>query len=172
MTLSPIVDRAFVGLFLPGDHAKQRGLAGAVRADHADDAARRQFEREIVDQQLVAETLGEIGEIDDIVAEPLGDRDDDLRRRRRVVGLLVDEVLVALDARLGLGLPRLGRGADPFGFLLDLALARRVLALLEREALRLLLQVGSCNCLRAGCRGRGRVRESSPSHCRGNSGRG
>src|SRR5580698_4805556 len=33
------VDGAFVGLFLAGDHAEQRGLAGAVRADDANDAA-------------------------------------------------------------------------------------------------------------------------------------
>ncbi len=29
-------DLAFVGLFLAGDHAEQRGLAGAVGADEAD----------------------------------------------------------------------------------------------------------------------------------------
>src|ERR1043166_6981891 len=28
------LDRAAVGLVLPGDHAEQRGLAGAVRTDH------------------------------------------------------------------------------------------------------------------------------------------
>src|SRR5690606_41365674 len=33
-----------------GDHAEQSRLAGAVRADHANDAARRQAEVEIVDQ--------------------------------------------------------------------------------------------------------------------------
>ena len=62
-----------VGLFLAGDHAEQRGLAGAVRADDADDAAGRQLEGQIVDQQLVAEALRQMLEIDDIVAEPLGD---------------------------------------------------------------------------------------------------
>src|ERR1700731_4605964 len=46
-------DGALVRLVLPGDHPEQRGLAGAVRADHADDAAGRQFEGEIVDQQAV-----------------------------------------------------------------------------------------------------------------------
>src|SRR3546814_2133041 len=35
-------ERALVGLLLAGDHAEQRRLAGAVRADPADDAARRQ----------------------------------------------------------------------------------------------------------------------------------
>ena len=51
------LDRARVRLVLPGDHAEQRGLAGAVRADDADDAAGRQLEGEIVDQQIVAEAL-------------------------------------------------------------------------------------------------------------------
>src|ERR1700759_725041 len=32
-------DAARIRLFLPGDHAEQRGLAGAVRSDHTDDAA-------------------------------------------------------------------------------------------------------------------------------------
>ena len=39
-------DRAAVGLLLADDHAEQRGLAGAVGADDADDAAGRQLEAE------------------------------------------------------------------------------------------------------------------------------
>src|SRR6202011_2985108 len=42
-------DGALVRLVLPGDHAEQRGLAGAVGADHADNAAGRQLEGEVVD---------------------------------------------------------------------------------------------------------------------------
>src|SRR3954471_16870454 len=42
-------DGALIRLLLPGDHPEQRGLAGAVGADHADDAARRQLEGEILD---------------------------------------------------------------------------------------------------------------------------
>src|SRR4051794_40316726 len=37
-------DIAAIGLLLAGDHAEQRRLAGAVRPDNTDDAARRQFE--------------------------------------------------------------------------------------------------------------------------------
>src|SRR5258706_13072816 len=51
------LDDAPVGVLLTGDHAKKRGLAGAVRTDDADDTARRQLEGEIVDQQIVAEPL-------------------------------------------------------------------------------------------------------------------
>jgi hypothetical protein len=47
-------DRARIGLLLPGDHPEQRGLAGAVGPDDADNAARRQLERQVVDQQPVA----------------------------------------------------------------------------------------------------------------------
>ena len=39
--------RARVRLLLSGDHPEQRRLAGAVRADHADDAAARQREVEV-----------------------------------------------------------------------------------------------------------------------------
>src|SRR4029078_1515829 len=38
------LDRTLVRLFLSGDHAEQGCFTGAVRADHADDTARRQFE--------------------------------------------------------------------------------------------------------------------------------
>ena len=62
--------RAGVGLLLAGDHAEQRRLAGAVGADHADDAAARQREREVLDQQLVAEALAQPLGLDDEVAEP------------------------------------------------------------------------------------------------------
>ena len=99
------LDGAVVGLLLPGDHAEQRGLAGAVRADDADDAARRQLEGEIVDQQIVAEALFEVVEIDDVLAEPLGDRNDDLRGLRLLLAGLLEQIFVALVARLGFGLP-------------------------------------------------------------------
>src|SRR5258708_32634932 len=42
---------------LAGDHAEQRRLASAVRADDTDDAAWREREAEIFDEQLVAEAL-------------------------------------------------------------------------------------------------------------------
>jgi hypothetical protein len=45
------------GFLLAGDHPEQRRLAGAVGADDADNAAGRQLERQIVDQQPVAIAL-------------------------------------------------------------------------------------------------------------------
>jgi hypothetical protein len=67
------------GCLLPGDHPEQRGLAGAVRADDADNAAGRQLERQIVDQQPVAIALLQAFDLDHLVAEPLARRNDDLR---------------------------------------------------------------------------------------------
>ena len=104
------LDGAFVGLFLPGDHAEQRGLAGAVRADHADDAARRQFEGQIIDQQIVAKALGQVVEIDHVLAKPLGHGNGDLRDHVLLGIGDLEQFLVALIARLGLGLPRFRRG--------------------------------------------------------------
>ena len=48
--------RAFPG---PINHAEQRRLAGAVGADDADDAAGRQAEAQVLDQQLVAVALAD-----------------------------------------------------------------------------------------------------------------
>src|SRR5882757_10414467 len=45
-------DRALVGLLLRSDHAEQGRLAGAIRPDHPDDAAGRQLEGEVVDQEI------------------------------------------------------------------------------------------------------------------------
>src|SRR5437764_10381374 len=136
------LDVAAVGLLLAGDHAEQRRLAGAVRADHADNAARRQFEGEIVDEDFLAKALRQMLEIDDIVAEPLGDGNDDLRRLRRALVASGDEVLVALDARLGFRLTCLGGRGDPLALALERALARFLLAALLQEALLLLSEPG------------------------------
>ena len=108
------LDAAVVRLVLFGDHAKQRRLAGAVRPDHADNAAGRQFEGEIVDQKIVAEALSQILEVDDVLPEPFGDRDDDLRGLRLLLAGFFQQLLIALVARLGFGLPRPRRRRDPF----------------------------------------------------------
>src|SRR3954462_11486959 len=100
----PDLGGAGVGLLLRDDRAEQRGLAGPVRADDADDAARRQLEGEIVDQQVAAERLGEPVEIDDVLAEPLGHRDDDLRGLGGLLRGLLHQLLVALITGLGLRL--------------------------------------------------------------------
>ena len=136
------VDLAAVGLFLPGDQLEQGRLAGAVGPDHADDAARRQREREVFEQQLVAVGLGDALDLDDLAAEPLGHLDEDLRLARDVLFLRGDELVELGDTRLGLGLAGLGALPDPFELVADRRLAARFLALLLLEPLGLLLEIG------------------------------
>src|SRR6185312_6137281 len=75
-------DGTGIRLFLAGDHAEKRRLAGAVGADDADDAAGRQLEGQVLDQQIVAKTLGQAFDLDHHIAEPLAMRNDDLRIAR------------------------------------------------------------------------------------------
>ena len=141
--MSPTRISPLSGLLLAGQHARERRLAGAVRADDADDAAGRQLEGEVVDQKLSVIGLGEMLDVDDDIAEPRAGRDDDLRLaalQPRLVGL--QELVIGLDARLRLGAARFRRAAHPFALALDDLLARVVLALLLRHALRLLVQIG------------------------------
>src|SRR2546428_9244184 len=64
------LQRSVVRLLLTDDHPEQRRLARAVRADHADDSRRRQREAQPLEQQLVAEALGDLVRLDHAVAEP------------------------------------------------------------------------------------------------------
>ncbi len=128
------------GFSWPGDHAEQRGLAGAVRPDDADDAARRQLEGEIVDQEVVAESLVEMLEIDHVLAEPLGDRDDDLGGLGLLLAGLAQQLFVALVTRLGFGLPGARRRRNPFLLARQRALMRLFFAAFLREPLLLLHQ--------------------------------
>src|SRR4029453_13131123 len=135
-------ESARIRLVLAGDHLEQRGLAGAVGPDHADDAARRQVEGEVVDQQPIAEALGDPLRRDDVIAEPRSGRDDDLRLLERRLLLLGHHLLVGCDARLALGASRLGALAHPFQLTLQRAPARVGCLLLQRQPLVLLLQPG------------------------------
>ena len=54
-------DLAFVGGFFADDHAEQRGLAGAVRADQADLLAGIQLKGSVNKNQLLAVLLVDIG---------------------------------------------------------------------------------------------------------------
>src|SRR5690606_23708882 len=117
------------------DHLEQRRLAGAVRADDADDRARRHDEAEVVDQHAVAERLRHALELDHRVAQALARRDEDLVG---LVALLVVDALQLLDpgkARLALGAAALRVLPRPLEFLLDRLLARLLLRLLALEAL-------------------------------------
>ena len=51
----PPRDLALVGLFHTHDHLEQGRLAGAVRADDADDRAMRHDKAQVINQQAIAE---------------------------------------------------------------------------------------------------------------------
>src|SRR5262249_14089802 len=135
-------DRARIGALRAGQHAEQRGLAGTVRPDDADDAATRQAERQIVDQQPLAVALAQVLDLDDRIAEPFARRDVDLARLVALLKLARSELLVALQAGLALGLTRLGILSHPLELVLQGLAQRLALALLDCEPLLLLLEPG------------------------------
>ena len=53
-------DAAGIGREGAGDQVEQRGLAGAVRADHREDRALRHLEADAVDRDQAAEALADI----------------------------------------------------------------------------------------------------------------
>ena len=138
----PDAQLAVVGLLGAGEHAEQRRLARAVRADDADDAGRRQRERQVVDQQVVAVALREVLGLDHHVAEPLAGGDGDLEPVASAVGRLGfgEQLLVRREAGLALGLARLRRHAHPLELAFERALSRRVGLLLATQALLLLFE--------------------------------
>src|SRR5207249_345021 len=135
-------ERAAVGLLLADDHAEERRLAGAVRADHADDAAPRQVEVDAVHEQAVAVPLPEPARLDHEVAEPRTWRDRDARGTAARFGRLVlrEELLVAREPRLALRLAGARRHPHPLELARERPAARRGFLLLLREPSLLLLE--------------------------------
>ncbi len=104
------------------------------------DAAARQVEREVVDQQAVAKTFRQTLAFHDQIAEPFARRDVDLVGLVALLEFLRGQFLEALHARLALGLPRFRVLANPLEFLLEHLLQAFLLALFLLEARVLLLQ--------------------------------
>jgi hypothetical protein len=125
---------------LADDHAEQRGLAGAVRADHADNSSWRQLEGEIVDKKPLAEALLQMLGVDDDIAEPRPRWDGDLRLAATVLPGLRQKLFIGADAGLGLRLACRGARPDPVELARQRPLARLVLLALDFEPLRLLLE--------------------------------
>ena len=123
------LQRTAVGLLLADEHAEQRGLARAVGADDADDAAGRQREVEVFDEEPIAVALGDLVGLDDEVAETRARRDRDLHLLLALLRRLGfgDELVVRRDARLALGLAGAGREPHP----LELALQRAAAGLVD-----------------------------------------
>src|SRR5207244_1737339 len=108
--------------------------------DHADDAAARQREIELLDQQVVGVALLEVARFDDGVAEPWTWRDVDLRRLDFLSRVLLQQVVVGVQPRLAFGLTRARRHADPLELALERFLAPRLGFFFLREPVLLLLQ--------------------------------
>src|SRR5688572_3037981 len=134
------LDLSRIGLLLAGDHAEQRRLARAVRADDPDDRAGRNAKRQVVDEKLVAEPLADVLEFDRVVAQALGDRDEDLRGLVALLVLVRRKLLEARDARLALRLAPLRVLAHPFELLLHRPDARLLLLRLDFQPLALLVE--------------------------------
>src|SRR5690606_21121922 len=106
-------DGAAVGRLLADDDLERRGLAHTVGADDADDAVGRQGEGQVLDEDAVAEPLGEVLDLDHGAAQARTRRDLDLLEVQLAgLGGLGGHLLVALQAGLALGLAGLGVGAD------------------------------------------------------------
>src|SRR6476660_8011534 len=133
-------DGAVVGLVLAHDHAEQRGLAGAVRPDHPDNAAGRQLEGEIVDEEAVAKAFADMLGLDDHIAEARPGRNGDLRLAVGSAAGLRHQLVIGLDARLGFRLARLGARPDPVELAGKRPLLGRVLLAFDLEPLVLLLE--------------------------------
>src|SRR5205823_7949791 len=136
----PDDDLAAVGLLLAADHLEERCLAGAVRPDDADDRAGRNRERQLVDQQPLAVAFAHIAKLDDRIAEPLGDRNENLLRLVALLMLVRRELIEARDPRLALRLTAARVLPHPFELFLHRLDARRFLLRFGREALLLLLE--------------------------------
>src|SRR6516164_5624806 len=133
-------DLAAVRLLLAGDHPKERRLPRTVGADDADNRARRDLERKVVDQQAVTVAFRDVLELDHLVAEPLRDRDEDLLRFVALLVFVRRELVETLQPRLGLGLASLRVLSDPLELLLHRLDARGFLLRLALEAFLFLLE--------------------------------
>ena len=116
-------------------------MPGAVGPDDSDDPALREVEAQVIEEELVAEgLLHALGAHDD-VAEARARRDVDLVRLAPCLDpALGDELLVGLEARLALGLPRARRHPHPLELALEGALACALRLLLDLEPGFLLLE--------------------------------
>src|SRR3546814_9179713 len=91
----------------------------AIGADHADDAARREREAQIFEEQLVAKGFRDILDLDDLAAKALRHLNDDLRLAGDALSLRLDELVEAFDTRLRFGLTRFRRLPDPLELVLE-----------------------------------------------------
>ena len=129
-----------IGLFQAHDHAEERGLACAVRTDHAHNAVRRQHEVEVVEEHLLAKSLLHMLSLDDLVAEARTVRNEDLKLLLALLLLLSEHLLISVKTGLALSLTGLGSHVCPFELSLQRLTTLRGLLLLLHHALGLLVK--------------------------------
>ena len=108
-----------VDLLQPHDKTEEGGLAGAVGADDAHDAVRRQHEVEVGEEHLVAKGLADVLCLDDLVAEAGSVGDEDFEFLLALLLLFAQHLLVGVETGLTLGLTRLRSHVCPFELALE-----------------------------------------------------
>ena len=94
----------------------------------------------MLEQQFVAISLGNIIELDDLVAELRSVRDLAFEIGLLLPAVLAGELLIRAESRLGLRMTRLRSHSDPFQLPFQCLFAFALLLLLHLQALGLLLQ--------------------------------
>ena len=115
-------------------------LPAPFGADDADDAARRQRERQVLDEQPVAVALGDVAASTTTSPEPRAGRDVDLDPVELDVRLLGEELLVGREPGLRLRVAGPRRHPHPLQLAGQRPPARRLLLLLDRQPRLLLLE--------------------------------
>ena len=131
---------AAVGLLLPGEHAEECGLARPIRSDDAHNAAGRQAEREVLDQQVIAVALADVLALHDQLAEFLSGGDLDFELFDAIQEFLGDQLVVSANAGLVLGLPGTRRQPNPLQFAIQCFLPGRCGFLFFGQPVALLFQ--------------------------------
>ena len=136
----PDRELAIIGCFLADDHAEERGLPRAVRADHADDAALGQVERQVVEQQVVAVGFFQPFGPHHQVAEHGAGGDLDRERFFLLVVLLCLHFVDCGQTGLALGHPRTRGHLRPLQFAGQFLLAGGLLLFFHGQAAALLVE--------------------------------
>ncbi len=128
---------------LANDHLEQGRFAYAVGADYAHNAVARQAERKVVNEHAVAELLVQMFHFQNLCAQAGANRNGNCGEVN-VFGAagFRFHLLVALQARLVLGLARLGAGANPLQLVLHALYQLGLLLALGLQAGSLGFQVG------------------------------
>ena len=162
---------AAIGRLLADDHAEERGLARAVGADDADDAAGRQAEVHFFEQEPIAVGLGETLGLDDQRAQVRSGRNLEHDRLVALVGFLAASCSYRCSLARFLA-TRAAATSAPTRARGPVACGGRSPASPRAPAGPASARATTSNSLPRECPGRGRARGSTWPRCRGSSGRG